>query len=441
MLAICLGVALSSLDSLIANLALPIIVRDLHTEAASTIWVVTAYQLAITVCILPLSALGEIIGCRRIYVTGLVLFTLASLGCAASHTLPTLVGFRVLQGIGASGLVSVSTALLRVTQPPERLGRALGLYAVVIGLSLSAGPTAAAAILSFASWPWLFAINVPIGIITIAIGYFALPETRRVKRRFDAQTAILTAIVVGLVVIGIDRLGEPAARLAALGEIAAGALIGAFVLRSQRRETSPLVPVDLLRVPVFALSTLTGMGAYTAQILSFVALPFFFQVSMGRGDSVTGLLITPWPLILVLCGPIAGRLSDRFPAGIISSAGLLILSLGLLTLVMLPVDAGNANIVWRTALAGVGFGFFQTPNNRTMMTSGPIERSGAASGMLAMARLLGMSLGAAFAALLFSILGAHAGRTALAGAGMIALATAGVSLSRLFAPQRVKPAS
>jgi DHA2 family multidrug resistance protein-like MFS transporter len=431
MLTICLGVSLSSMDGLIANLALPIIVRDLHTTPAATIWVVTAYQLAVTVFILPLSALGEIIGCRRIYIAGLVLFTLGSLGCAASDTLMGLVGFRVLQGVGAAGLVSVSTALVRFAMPRDRLGWALGLYAVTVGVAMSAGPTVAAAILSFAPWPWLFAINVPIGIVTLAIGTLVLPETHRVGRRFDVSAALLTAAALALLVTAVDRLGDPALRLSGEIEIVAAVLIGIFVVRGQRRQSSPLVPVDLMRIPLFALSTLTGMGAYATLILSFVALPFFFQGTLGRGDSVTGLLITPWPLVLVLCGPIAGKLSDRFPAGILGSAGLVVMSLGLLSLMLLPADASNANIVWRTALAGMGFGFFQTPNNRTIMTAGPIERSGAASGMLAITRMLGMSLGAASAALLFSIIGPQGARGALGMAALLALATAAVSTGRL----------
>jgi DHA2 family multidrug resistance protein-like MFS transporter len=431
MLTICLGVSLSSMDGLIANLALPIIVRDLHTTPAATVWVVTAYQLAVTVCILPLSALAEIVGCRRIYIAGLVLFTLGSLGCAASDTLAMLVGFRVLQGVGAAGLVSVSTALVRFAMPRDRLGWALGLYAVTVGVSMSAGPTVAAAILTVAPWPWLFAINVPIGIVTILIGYRVLPETHRVKRPFDMSAALLTALALALLVTAVDRLGVPADRLSAALEIVAGIAIGIFVVRGQRRLAHPLVPVDLMRIPLFALSTITGMGAYATLILSFVALPFFFQGTLGRGDSVTGLLITPWPLVLVLCGPAAGKLSDRFPAGILGSIGLLIMACGLFTLMILPADASNADIIWRTALAGLGFGFFQTPNNRTIMTAGPIERSGAASGMLAITRMLGMSLGAASAALLFSVLGPHGARSALGIAALIALGTAAVSFSRL----------
>ncbi len=436
MLTIFLGVSLSSMDGLIANLALPIIVRDLHTTPSAAIWVVTAYQLAVTVCVLPLSALGEIFGCRRIYMAGLVLFTIGSLGCAASDTLPLLIAARVLQGIGASGLVSVSTALLRFIQPRDRLGSALGVYAVVIGLSMSAGPAAAAAILSVASWPWLFAINVPIGIASVAVGLYALPESRRVTRRFDVVTALLTALALGLIVIGVDRLGVPAERMTAGVEIVAGIVLGAFLTRSQARQPTPLIPVDLLRIPLIALSTMTAIGAYAVTILAFVAMPFFFQATLGRGDSVTGLLMTPWPLVLMLCAPIAGRLSDRIPAGIIGTAGLVVLALGLVLLVMLPADASNADIIWRTALAGSGFGFYQTPNNRTMMTAGPIERGGAASGLLAIARMLGMSLGAALAALLFGVLGTHGSRSVLAVGAGLATITALISVSRLSIPRK-----
>src|ERR1700742_4172981 len=172
--AIWLAMTMSVLDGAIANVALPTIAGELHASAASSIWVVNAYQLAITVTLLPLAALGDRLGYRRVYMAGLLVFTLGSLGCALSHSLPTLTLARVFQGLGAGGIMSINAALVRFTYPKKFLGRGIGLNALVISVSAALGPTVAAAILARWSWEWLFAINVPIGVLAFAIGGRAL---------------------------------------------------------------------------------------------------------------------------------------------------------------------------------------------------------------------------------------------------------------------------
>jgi DHA2 family multidrug resistance protein-like MFS transporter len=437
MTTVCLGVFLTSIDSVIANIALPTIVADLHTSAAATVWVVTAYGLAVTMCILPFAALGEIFGCRRVYLAGLCLFTLASLGCAVAGGLPALVAFRMAQGVGGAGLVSVSLALLRFIYPRDRLGRGLALYATMVAIAMSAGPSVAAAILSVTSWPWLFAVNVPIGALAILVGYHALPETPRTGRRLDVTAALLNAAALGLLVVGVDGLGEAASRPLAVVELVVAGLLGTVLIRQQRRKTRPMVPVDLFRIKLFALSALTSTFSYTCLLLSFVALPFWLQHIAGLGAAATGLLITPWPLGIMLAAPLSGRLSDRFPAGILASAGLLVMAAGLGFLLLLPPNAGYADIAWRMAMAGLGFGFFQTPNNRALMTAGPLDRSGAASGALATCRLLGMSLGAALAALVFGLAHGAAGAAPAIGLALaVALVGAAISLGRLALPHR-----
>ncbi len=431
MLTVCLGVVLTSIDSVIANIALPAITNDLDVSAAATIWVVTSYQLAVTVCILPLASLGERMGYRRVYLAGLVIFTLASLGCATSDTLPMLVGFRALQGVGGACLVSVALALVRFIYPRERIGRGFGLYATMVASSMAAGPAVASLILSLAHWPWLFAVNVPTGIASLAVGLRALPATARSGTRPDLLATLLNAVGLGLTVIGIDGLGLASTRPRALTELAVGvaALIG-LVLR-ERRRPRPLLPVDLLAIRLFGLSSLTAVMSYAAALMAFVALPFFLQTITAASDAEVGLLITPWPLGIVAGAQLTGRLSDRYPAGILASAGLLVLASGATCLALLPAAATTADIVWRMALCGLGFGFFQTPNNRTLMTAGPPERSGAASGMLATCRLLGMSLGAAAAAVLFSAAPAEAPRMAMWVTAAIALGAGTVSVTRL----------
>src|SRR4051794_20259819 len=187
--AIWLAMTMSVLDGAIANVALPTIAHQLNAAAASSIWIVNAYQLAITVTLLPLAALGDRLGYRRVYMVGLAVFTLGSLGCALSHTLPQLIAARVLQGLGAGGIMSINSALVRFTYPKALLGRGIGLNALVISVAAAMGPTVAAAILARWSWEWLFAINVPIGGGAIAIGFPAPPGAAGSPRRVGRVSA------------------------------------------------------------------------------------------------------------------------------------------------------------------------------------------------------------------------------------------------------------
>src|SRR6202021_2155772 len=384
---VALGITMSVLDSAIANVALPTIARDLHTDAAFSIWVVNGYQLAITISLLPLSSLGDIIGYRRIYIAGLALFTAASLACAMSQTLTALALARVLQGFGAAGIMSVNTALIRFIYPQSQLGRGIGINTVVVAISAAAGPTIASAILSVASWPWLFAVNVPIGIFAVAIAARALPKTPRGKHGFDIAGALLSAGTFGFLIGGIDAGGHGEAGKLGAGELTPAIIFGYFLVRRELSRPAPLFPVDLLGIPVFALSVGTSICSFAAQMLAFVALPFHLQQEFGYSAVQTGLLITPWPLAIAFAAPVAGRLADRHPAGLLGAIGLLIFACGLVALALLPQHPQLVDVAWRMAVCGLGFGFFQSPNNRALIGSAPRHRSGGASGMLGTAPL------------------------------------------------------
>ena len=435
MLVIALTIMMAVLDGSIANVALPTIAKDMHATPADSIWVVNAYQLVITILMLPLASLGEIVGYRRVYRVGIVLFTLASLGCALSDSLVTLSAARVVQGIGAAGVMSVNSALVRFIYPSRLLGRGIGIIALVVAVSAAAGPTVAAAILSIASWPWLFAVNVPIGIATLALARM-LPRTPRSGRRFDIPSALLNALFFGLLIIAIDSIGHGGRPLYAVLAFLGAGLSCVALVRRQLPQASPLLPVDLLRIPMFALSIATSVCSFAAQMLAYVSIPFYFQNLLGRSDVATGLLMTPWPLAAAVAAPIAGRLADRYPAGMLGALGLATFAVGLVLLALLPAAAGDADIVWRMALCGAGFGLFQSPNNRAIITSAPRERSGGASGMLGTARLLGQTMGAALVALMFSLFGGNATVWALGLAAGIALLAAAVSYSRLVGSSR-----
>lgn len=402
-----LGIAVSVLDGTIVNLALPGITRDLQASAAASIWVINAYQIATLALLLPLATLGDIVGYRRVYLSGMALFTLASLGCALSTSLPMLAATRALQGMGAAGLMSVNAALVRRIFPQRLLGRGVAINSMVVAASSVAGPSIAAAILSVASWPWLFIINVPLGLLVLVLGYRALPHNQAAGPggvRWSPVDIVLNALMFGLVFLGADTLGTHAGGVpwVALAELGAGLAVGAVYVRRQLAETVPLFPLDLLRIPVFALSMCTSVGAFCAQILAFASLPFLLLDSYGRTHVQAGLLLTAWPLGIVVMAPLVGRVIGRYPGGLLGGIGLGLMAIGLLLLATLPAQPSDADIVWRMALCGLGFGAFQSPNNHTIITSAPSHRSGGASGMLGTARLTGQTLGAVLLATIFS---------------------------------------
>jgi MFS transporter, DHA2 family, multidrug resistance protein len=429
-LAIWLAISMAVLDSSIANIALPTIAAELHAPAALSIWVINAYQLAITALLLPLSALGDRIGYRRVYLPGLAIFILGSAACALSRSLPTLVAARMFQGIGAAAIMSMNAALVRATFPQAKLGRGIGYNALVLSLSAAAGPSIAALILSAAPWPMLFLINVPIGLASLLIGRKALPHSQGHGRKPDYPSAALSAVTLGTLVYG----GETLAR----GEVATGAPLlavalaaGYLLVRREWRREAPLLPLDLLRIPILALSMATSITTFAAQMCALVALPFLLQSVLGRTVAQTGLLLTLWPLAVGLTAPIAGRLAERHHAGVLGGIGLFLFSAGLLALSFLVAETGTLDIAWRMALCGAGFGFFQSTNNKTILLTAPRHRSGAAGGMLATARLLGQTTGAASVAAAFHWLGVGSGPLLLRGAALAAAVAASFSLMRL----------
>ena len=433
MLAIWLAIFMAVLDGAIANVALPTIGRELHTDPASSIWIVNAYQLAITIALLPLASLGDKIGHRRVYIAGLVVFTLGSLACALSHTLTELAAARVLQGLGGAGIMSINAALVRFTYPHKTLGRGIGLNAVVISIAAAVGPTAAAAILAAGTWQWLFAINVPIGIVTIALGARALPWTPGSKARLDFLSAGLTAVAAGGLILGLESLASEGL-IGGMIRLAIGLTAAIFLLRRELPMKAPMVPIDLMRIPIFRLSIFASIVSFTAQMLAFVALPFHFETAFGRSAVETGLLMTPWPLAVGLAAPVAGHLADRYPAGALGGFGLFVFAVGLALLALMPAHPADIDIVWRMAVCGIGFGFFQSPNNRTIVGSAPRERAGAAGGMLATGRLLGQTTGAVIMAVLFRAAFGSPTTTALLIAAGVAAIAGVLSLLRLRVP-------
>ena len=403
LLAVQIGVAVVTLDISMTSTALPTIAPGIGTSAAATIWIVNVYYLAVIAALLPLAALGEIHGHRRIFFAGLLVFALGSLACGLAGSLPVLAAARAVLGLGAAAVSATTPALIRALYPPDRLGRGLGFYALVVGIALTVGPTAASAILAVADWPWLFLLNVPAALLAFALALRGLPPTERNIRPFDAASALLCAGLFGGLLFGIAGVAHRSGWLPVALAWAAAALCGYGLRRREAGRASPILAVDLFRIPMFSLSAATSVCAFTIQGLIFVVLPFLFQIALGYSQVESGFLLTPWPATLAVMTLVAAPLADRVAPGLLGGFGLVVVAGGLVSLAMLPPAAGPVDIAWRLVLCGVGFGFFQSPNMKAMMSSAPRERSGGAGGILAASRLLGQSIGAAAVAICLSL--------------------------------------
>jgi DHA2 family multidrug resistance protein-like MFS transporter len=403
---VAIGTVMAVLDGSIANTALPTIARELHTTAAQSIWVVNGFQLAVTMTILTYASLGDSRGTSFVYRLGIVVFTVGSLFCALSRSLSALVASRVLQGVGAAALMAVGPALYRQIFPKEQLGKALGISAVIVATSAAAGPTIGGSLLAVLPWPWLFAVNVPLGLFDALYSIRMLPNEKGSGKPLDLPSMIVSALGFGSLIYGIDGFARHESLTVIALEIGISLASGVVFVRRQRRLAAPMLALDLFAKPVFALASVTSTLTYTAQGLAFVSLPFFFQSALGRSPFQSGLLLTSWPVAVALAAPLAGRLSDRYPAAILSTAGLAVMTSGLALYAALPAHPAAVEIVVYGSICGIGFGFFQAPNNRELIGSAPRNKTGSAAGVLASVRLTGQTVGAALVAIVFGTVGA-----------------------------------
>ena len=428
-LAIMATLVLVVLDGAIANVALPTIATALDVSPAASVWIVNGYQLALVMALLPCAALGESLGLRRVFVGGIALFTAASLLCTLSPSLPWLVAARFLQGLGGAAVVSLGIGLMRFTYPHRLLGTVIGWNATVIALSAAAGPTIGAAILTAASWPWLFAVNLPVGVIVL-VAALALPEPPGTGRTIDLPSAALNAVAFACLILGVDRSTH--APMLAAGLLVVSAVSFVVLVRREIPRAVPLIPIDLLRSRPFRISVIASVCCFAGQMASYIALPFYLQHNLGQDPFTTGVYMTPWPLVVAIAGPISGRLADRMSNGLLCALGGALLALGLALAATWPAHGALWPLLLFTMVSGLGFGIFQTPNNRNMLLSAPRERSGATGGMQGTARLLGQTIGSVIMALLFTLTSSEAApRIGLAVAAILALASSLVSATRI----------
>lgn len=427
---------LASLDTTIANTALPQIAGSLRASEAAVIWVANAYQIAVVATMLPFASLGENIGYKRVYVGGMLLFALASALCGGASELWLLVMARALQGVGAAAMLSVVAAVIRQLYPPSMLGRGLGANALVVAIGFTLGPVAASAVLSVANWHWLFFVNVPIAIPSVVLALRYLPKEGRRINLFEPAPAALCTALLGLPTLGfcmVENGGD--ARLAVLFAMLAVTCLVAL-LRLQRHHPAPMLAIDLLRIRSLRLSSLTSICAFTTQSLALVSLPFFLQNSLGVSVVRTGFVLAAWPLVVGLMAAVIAPLSDsgRYSPGALCTAGLIALAAGMCSLALLRGGVGEIGVAARLGLCGIGFGLFQAPNMREIMGQAPAHRSGGASGIVAISRLLGQTIGAALVAQCFHFWHGFGPTMALWTGSCAAL------LGALFSAMRLRPA-
>lgn len=434
-IAVLAAIMMGVLDGTIMNVALPTLSKEFGVTPSNSIWVVNAYQLILTMLLLGFAAIGDIFGYRRVFLFGVSVFVTASILCAMSTSFEMLVASRVLQGIGGACTMSINTALLRLIFPPDRLGRVMGANAVIVAVTAASGPAIGGAILSIGHWSWIFLMNIPLGLAALIIGWKLLPHNppSKTRRTLDGGSVVLNAVFFGLLIYTIEQMSHNGFSTLLVLQAVVTVIVGIVYIRRQLQLPMPILPVDLFRIPIFSLSIGCSITCFTAQMLALVSLPFFMQHSLGLSVAETGLLMTPWPLATTLTAPLAGRLIERVHPGILGGIGMSVFTIGLLTLASLGGGTSLWNMAWRMAVCGIGIGLFQTPNNVTITTSAPINRSGGASGMLGTARVLGQTLGTALVAVFLHIMTApgEGGKVCLWVAVFLAAAAGVVSLVRV----------
>lgn len=395
-----LGITITVFDSSMSNVALPAISASLGIPASQSIWVVLAYSLTVVGCLLPLSAVAERIGFRFMYGLGMAVFLVASLSAAMSSTMTQLVVSRVGQGLGSAMLMCLFGGILRNTYPLSRLSAGISLNAFTVGIMAVVGPTLGAMLLQWFSWPAIFLVNIPLGLLTY-LGLRHLPDIPRRAGRFDWTASALSAVLFALALFGLETIGRDAV-LAALCLMVA-ALIAWILVRRSWGQSAPIVPVDLLRIRSIGYSVAASAFFFAAQMAAFVALPFYFKAAYGASYAEVGLYLGAWAIGGAVMAPVSAYMTARFPVAILCALGAIAMILGLAGVLAVPANGSLAWLPMCMFLSGVGFGFFQTPNNRAMLGGIPRHRSGAAGGMQATTRVFGQGVGTAFVGVAFQL--------------------------------------
>lgn len=397
MVAVAMGVFLATIDGSIVNVALPTLAIALETEFAWAEWVVLAYLLTVTSLMLGVGRLADMVGKKAIYQLGFVIFVLGSALCGVSPNVGWLIGFRVLQAVGAAMMMALGTAIVTEAFPTEERGKALGVVGLMVSLGIIAGPTLGGLILSSLSWRWIFYVNVPIGLAGIAlVGRYVPARKPQGGQRFDGMGAglLFLGLLALLVALSLGQ-GVGFANGLVMGLLLMAAILMGVFIVVELRVSQPMLDLYLFRDALFSVNLLTGFLAFIVSSGTILLMPFYLQNVLGLPPASLGVVMGVVPLLVGLIAPFSGRLSDRVGSRILTTIGLGILLVGYGLVATLGLETSIVGYVLRFAPVGIGLGFFQSPNNSAIMGAAPRNRLGVASGLLSVTRTLGQTTGVA----------------------------------------------
>lgn len=412
LIAVGLTLFMGAIDGSIVNVAMPSLVVELNTNFRTIQWLALAFLVGLTMTMLSMGRLGDMIGKKRVFTLGLIIFVFGSMLCGLAGSVYWLIAFRFLQSLGAAMSLALGVAIVTETWPANQRGKAIGIAGGIISVGIAAGPALGGLILHALNWRWIFFVNLPIGLISLALVLAFVPALRPSHRseRFDFAGALLIgcSLLAFALAMSLTQseglLSWPV--LALLTLFVAG--LAAFLV-VERRSSQPMIDLTLFRNRVFSLNLLTGSLTFIAISGVVLLLPFYLQLVMGLEQRSVGLLMAVVPVVLSILGPISGSLSDRLGTRPVSLVGLALIMAGYLSLTRLGVASTPLHFVLLLAPVGMGMGTFQSPNNTSIMNAAPRNRLGVASGILSMTRTLGQLVGIALLGAFFaSRLAVHA---------------------------------
>ena len=397
------GSMMGTLDASIANVALPTLARVYSTSVDNAEWVILSFMLVTASSLVLFGRLGDMFGQKRIYLGGFVIFGLSSLACAFSPTLVFMIVARAIQAIGAGMLVSSNQALIVDSFPAHQRGRAIGFNGAAVAVGLSLGPILGGAIITFGDWRWIFLINVPISILAlIAAGFVLKRQTPKAGEGFDPLGALLSSAGLFLISLALSRSHIWGwTSLWTWGLLVLGAVMLALFITVERRVKFPTLDLSLFDNRVFAFSVLAAVIYFIGFSGVVFIVPLAAQTTLGDSAMAAGLLLVPITAMNIVLAPLAGGLSDRVPARYVSTAGALVVGIGMFLMSRLPHYPPRWEMVLFLLIAGAGTAVFSQPNNSAIMGSAPATRRGIAGGTLATARTIGQLLGIAVASAVY----------------------------------------
>jgi EmrB/QacA subfamily drug resistance transporter len=384
------------------NMALPAIGREFQADAVQLSWIATAYLLAVAVCLVPFGRLADIYGRKKIFTSGVILFTLSSVLCSISPSTPMLLIFRVLQGIGNAMVFATGMAILVSVYAPQERGKVLGINVAAVYIGLSAGPFLGGIMVHYLTWRSIFLVTVPFGLFILLMIFGRLKGEWADARgeRFDLVGTFIYAVAVIGIMYGISLL--PGVRSLWVILIGVGGLF-AFV-RWELKADHPVFQVKLFKENrVFAFSSLAALINYSATFAVTFLLSLYLQHVRGLSPQAAGLVLLAQPLVMAVFSPSAGRLSDRIEPRIVATSGMILTTAGLFLLIFMDQGTSLGKIIGCLTLLGLGFALFSSPNTNAIMSSVEKRFFGIASGAVGTMRSLGMMVSMGIATVVFTI--------------------------------------